>query len=282
MSEAVERVAIIGGTGVTDLPGLATQRESVVTPYGPVAVLIAQTEPYPVVFLNRHGLNREYPPHRINYRANLTALRMLGVTRVLATNAVGSINRGLPPGSLMLIHDYLDFTSGRSHTFFDGGASGHAYTEMSSPCCPVLRTRLLALAAQAGLPLHPGGIYVCTNGPRFETPAEIRMYAQLGGDVVGMTGMPEAALARELGMHYLAVAYSINWAAGITDQIEIVHEGISELLGHLLRLMLETLEMAGAVDDFSSCRCADALMLVLPPEEGGGCYRLTPQLKPKC
>jgi len=269
MSGAVERVAIIGGTGVADLPGLVAQREIVDTPYGPVAVLIAQTELHPVVFLNRHGLHREHPPHRINYRGNLTALRMLGVTRVLATNAVGSINRALPPGSLMVIDDYLDFTSGRSNTFFDGEASGHAYTEMSTPCCPALRARLLTLAAQADLQLYPSGVYVCTNGPRFETPAEIRMYAQLGADVVGMTGMPEAALARELGMHYTAVAYSINWAAGIEAEIQIVHDGIPELLRGLLKLMLQTVQ-AG---DLPPCRCADSLMLVAPPQEGGGVYR---------
>ncbi len=270
MSETVERVAIIGGTGVSDLPGLITERQVVDTPYGPVAVLVAQTERYPVVFLNRHGLNREHPPHRINYRGNLAALRMLGVTRVLATYAVGSINRALPPGSLIVIDDYLDFTSGRSATFFDGGDTGHAYTEMSTPCCPALRARLLALATQADLPLHPSGVYVCTNGPRFETPAEIRMYAQLGADVVGMTGMPEVTLARELGIHYAAVAYSINWAAGIEDQIQIVRDGIPELLRRLLRLMLETVQ----ADDLSPCRCADALMMVTPSREGGGRYRL--------
>jgi len=239
------------------------------TPYGPVAVLIAQTDRYPVVFLNRHGLNREHPPHRINYRGNMTALRMLGVTRALATNAVGSINRALPPGSLMVIDDYLDFTSGRNTTFFDGGATGHAYTEMSAPCCPALRARLLELADNLNLHMHPSGVYVCTNGPRFETPAEIRMFAQLGADVVGMTGMPEAALARELGIHYTAIAYSINWAAGIEAQIEIVHDGIPEMLRRLLGLMLETVQS----DELSPCRCADRLMLVTRPQEGGGAYR---------
>lgn len=273
MSEAVERVAIIGGTGVADLPDLDTQRQVVDTPYGSVAVLIAQAEPHPVVFLNRHGLHREHPPHRINYRGNLAALRMLGVSRILATNAVGSINRALPPGSLMVIDDYLDFTAGRANTFFDGEAFGHAYTEMSTPCCPALRARLLALAARADLPIHPGGVYVCTNGPRFETPAEIRMFAQLGADVVGMTGMPEVVLARELGMHYAAVAYSINWAAGIEAHVEIVRAGIPELLRRLLNLMVQTVQAADAVDDLPPCRCTDPLMLVRPAQEGGGIYR---------
>jgi 5'-methylthioadenosine phosphorylase len=273
MSEAVERVAIIGGTGVSDLPDLVAQQQVVATPYGPVAVLIAPAEPHSVVFLNRHGLHREHPPHRINYRGNLAALRMLGVSRILATNAVGSINRAVPPGGLMVIEDYLDFTAGRSNTFFDGGASGHTYTEMSVPCCPALRARLLELAAQADLHVHPGGVYACTNGPRFETPAEIRMFAQLGADVVGMTGMPEVVLARELGMHYTAIAYSINWAAGIEAQIEIVHAGIPELLRRLLALMVETVQTAGAVDDPPPCRCAEPLIMVTAAQEGGGVYR---------
>ncbi len=269
MSETIERVAIIGGTGVTDLPGLSAEERILETPYGAVAVLIADADRYPVVYLNRHGLNREHPPHRINYRGNLTALRMLGVTRVLATNAVGSINRALPPGSMMVIDDYLDFTSGRAATFFDGERTGHAYTEMSVPCCPALRVRLLELADQDGLEIRPGGTYVCTNGPRFETPAEIRMFAQLGGDVVGMTGMPEAALARELGLHYAAVAYSINWAAGLTAQIEIVREGISDLVFRLLALMIEALQS----QDLEPCLCAEPVIIVSPAQEGGGVYR---------
>ncbi len=269
MSETIERVAIIGGTGVTELPGLSAEKRILETPYGDVAVLIADADRYPVVYLNRHGLNREHPPHRINYRGNLTALRMLGVTRVLATNAVGSINRALPPGSIMVIDDYLDFTSGRAATFFDGERTGHAYTEMSTPCCPALRARLLELADQDGLEIHPGGTYVCTNGPRFETPAEIRMFDQLGGDVVGMTAMPEVVLARELGLHYAAIAYSINWAAGIEAQIEILHDGISDLVRRLLGLMLATVQS----DELAPCRCTDPLMLVTPSQEGGGIYR---------
>ncbi|MBN1247985.1 MAG: S-methyl-5'-thioinosine phosphorylase [Anaerolineae bacterium] len=269
MSEAIERVAIIGGTGVYELPGLIAEEQTVETYYGPVNVRIAQAEPYPVVYLNRHGLSRENPPHRINYRANITALGMLGVTRVLATNAVGSINREVPPASLMIIDDYLDFTSGRASTFFDGGPTGHAYLETSTPCCPALRRKLLERAAWANLTLRPGGTYVCTNGPRFETPAEIRMFERLGGDVVGMTGMPEATLARELGMHYAAVAYSINWAAGLEPQIEIVREGIPDLVHRLLALMLETLQST----DLSPCTCAEPILMVSAAQEGGGVYR---------
>jgi 5'-methylthioadenosine phosphorylase len=265
-----ERVAIIGGTGISDLPGLSPQERLVDTPYGQVSVFLSEAEPYPVVFLNRHGPKREDPPHRINYRGNITALRMLGVKKVLAINAVGSINRELPPRSLVILDDYLDFTSGRQLTFFDGGPTGHAYVEMNTPCCPALRQKLIDLAGEFDLHMHPRSTYVCTNGPRFETPAEIRMFSKLGGDVVGMTGIPEVMLAHELGMHYAAVAYSINWAAGIESQIEIVKEGIAELLSRLLSLMLMTLQMK----DPLQCGCADPIFMVYPAQEGGGVYRI--------
>jgi 5'-methylthioadenosine phosphorylase len=264
-----ERVAIIGGTGITDLPGLSPQERVVGTPYGPVTVLLAEAEPFPVVYLNRHGLKRENPPHQINYRGNICALRMLGVKKVIATNAVGSINREMPPRSLVILDDYLDFTSGRHFTFFDGGSSGHAYSEMNVPCCPGLRQKMLGLAGGFDLHLYPHGTYVCTNGPRFETPAEIRMFNNLGGDVVGMTGIPEVVLAHELGMHYAAVAYSINWAAGIESQIEIVREGIPDLLSRLLSLMLKSLQS----QDPSQCGCANPIFTVYPAQEGGGVHR---------
>ncbi len=270
MSEKQERVAIIGGTGVTDFPELSLVEETIETPYGSVIVSIAEATPYPVVYLNRHGPNRQNPPHMINYRGNITALKMLGVQKVIATNAVGSINREMPPKSLVILDDYLDFTTGRHLTFFDGGKTGHAYTEMNVPCCPTLRQRMLDLESEFKLSIHPHGTYVCTNGPRFETPAEIRMFGKLGGDVVGMTGIPEVMLAHELGMHYASVAYSINWAAGIESQIEIVHEGIPELLTRLLALMLTAIQTANIMES----RCANPIYMVYPAQEGGGIYKI--------
>jgi 5'-methylthioadenosine phosphorylase len=195
---------------------------------------------------------------------------MLGVKKILAVNAVGSISRDLPPKSLVVLDDYLDFTSGRQLTFFDGGPTGHAYVQMNTPCCPALRQILIDRAGEFDLHLYPQGTYVCTNGPRFETPAEIQMFAKLGGDVVGMTGIPEVTLARELGMHYAAVAYSINWAAGIESQLEIVKEGIPELLSRLLSLMLVTLQ----VKDPLQCGCVGHIFMVDPAQEGGGIHRI--------
>ena len=262
-------VAIIGGTGVDRLPGVNLEEQVIDTPYGQVMIHRAGGSPYPLIFLNRHGPQTQTPPHKINFRANLKALKMLGVERILATNAVGSIDPNLPPGCLVALDDYLDFTAGRRFTFYDGAESGHAYTDMNDPYCPELRRRLLAMASEFELELHPRGTYVCTNGPRFETPAEIRMFARLGGEVVGMTGVPEAALAKELGIHYAAVAYSINWAAGLEEGIRIVREGIPELLARLLALFIQTLQSPEPM----GCSCASAVHMIQPPQQEGGAYR---------
>jgi len=256
------KVAIIGGTGVERLPGFTLEEEALDTPYGEVAVYRASMiSSYSLYYLNRHGPQKQTPPHKINYRANIKALHMLGVERILATNAVGSIDPNLPPGSLVALDDFMDFTSGRILTFYDGGDSGHAYTEMSEPYCPGLRQRLLDLAPELNLEIHNRGTYVCTNGPRFETPSEIQMFAHLGGKVVGMTGVPEVVLAKELGMHYASVAYSINWAAGLEPTIRIVNEGIPELLARLLALFIKTLQTTESLN----CNCAAAVHIMQPP-----------------
>ncbi len=234
-------VAIIAGTAIYNIPGKTLEAETVETSYGPA--LIYRVAGEDLIFLARHGIKHDTPPHRINYRANIKALEMLGVKRVLATNAVGSINREIPPLGLALVTDFLDFTSNRAHTFFDGGDSGVKHVDMSVTYCPVLNARLLTLAPRFGLDLRPEAVYVCTNGPRLESPAEIRMYAQLGGDVVGMTGIPEATLARELGLCYAAVAFSVNWAAGIEATIRFVadSEGFDRIKTGILALFIETL-----------------------------------------
>lgn len=235
-------VAIIAGTAIYGLPGKTLKAETVETPYG--SALIYRVTGEDLIFLARHGIRHDTPPHRINYRANIKALEMVGVKRVLATNAVGSINTEIPPLGLAVVTDFLDFTSNRESTFFDGGNSGLKHVDMSIPYCPVLNKQLLALAPNFDLKLRSEAVYVCTNGPRLESPAEIRMYAQLGGDVVGMTGIPEATLARELGLCYAAVAFSVNWAAGIEKTIRFVPDSDSfdKIKTNLLALLIETLK----------------------------------------
>lgn len=243
-------VAIIAGTAIYDIPNTSLKEEIIETPYGTATVYQAQGDFKDLIFLTRHGINHNTPPHKINYRANIKALEILGVKRVLAVNAVGSINKEIPPLGLALVTDFLDFTSNRENTFFDGGNNGVKHVDMSITYCPMLRQRLLALASNFDIVIRPEAVYVCTNGPRLETPAEIRMYAQMGGDVVGMTGIPEATLARELGLCYASVAFSINWAAGIKETIEFAadSDSLDKIKRNILTLCIETLKTTSDAD----------------------------------
>lgn len=254
--------AIIAGTGIYEIPGFEFEKKQVETPYGPALVNIGRKDGFDLVFLGRHGLDHTTPPHKINFRANIKALQILGVKRVLVTNAVGSINREIPPMGLALLTDFLDFTNGRSFSFYDGEKSGLAHTNMDVPYCPAMSRKILELAPTFNLQIRSHAVYVATNGPRFETPAEIRMYDRLGGDVVGMTGVPEVVLARELNIHYAAVAYSINWAAGLEENMEFVSGKMSEIRQRLASLLVRTLQELESLD----CSCEKALMVMHPPE----------------
>ena len=254
--------AIIAGTGIYQLPGFSFEQLVVETEYGQAFINVGTKDGFELAFLARHGLDHSTPPHKINFRANMKALQMLGVKQILATYAVGSINRDIPPASLTVLSDFLDFTSGRPLSFFEGGKSGLAHTAMDEPYCPSLSQRMQNLAPEFGLDIHPGAVYVATNGPRFETPAEIRMYAKLGGDVVGMTGIPEVVLARELNMHFAAVAYSINWAAGLEKNIEFVSSQMEVTKQKLSSLLIRTLQ--GRI--VMTCSCEKAVMFMHAPE----------------
>ena len=245
--------AVIGGTGLYD-PSLLEQTETVTvaTPYGTVELFHGVHAGRRVAFLPRHGSGHSVPPHRINYRANIWALRQLGVRRCLATAASGSLAPHLPPGGLALLDQFLDFTRGRTGTFFDGEDGLVRHVDMTDPYCPELRRALVATAARQGVPLTPAATYVCTEGPRYETPAEIRAYQRLGGELVGMTGVPEVVLAREAGLCYASVAIATNWAAGLAGQplshTEVV-TAMGEATGRVRGLLLgvvAALEVAGA------------------------------------
>lgn len=226
MTKDASLLAIIGGTGV-DLGAAsaavgvmlgAARDESVQTPWGVAHITRLQSDGRETIFLHRHAnpdnpRQRNVPPHRINYRANIAALRQLGVTGVLASTAVGSLRRAWPAGTLVLLDQFIDCTTSRAKTFFDERA---VHIDVTEPYCAQLRTLLLATAQELGLALQNGGTYLCADGPRFETPAEIRAYARWGADVVGMTGIPEATLAREAGLSYAGVSIVANAAAGIS------------------------------------------------------------------
>lgn len=251
-------IGIIGGTGVYDKNWLQNLKEHVVdTPYGKTLILEGQIdgESQPVFFMNRHGLDHSVPPHLINYRANLFGLKSLGVDRVVATAAVGSLNLDYGPGSLVLTDQFLDFTKSRAHTFHQGGPTGVVHTDMTEPYCPAMSAVLHTAAQGLGIAVHRGGVYVATEGPRFESPAEIRAYRMLGGDVVGMTGLPEVVLARELGLCYCTLALVTNFAAGISKEV-LTHQEVLDVMAsnaaHLRALLMTTVPK---LTDAGHCRC---------------------------
>ena len=211
-------VAIIGGSGLTDLKNLKiTRREVMRTPYGePSAPLVyGALAGREVVFLPRHGAGHTIPPHEVNYRANIWALQRTGVERVIAVNAVGGIAPDyLEPARLVFPDQIIDYTCGRAHTFFGSEASQVTHVDFTEPYCAELRRLLIEASVQAGLAHVARGTYGATQGPRFESAAEIRRMERDGADIVGMTGMPEAALARELELCYACVAVIVNPAAG--------------------------------------------------------------------
>jgi 5'-methylthioadenosine phosphorylase len=226
-------LAIIGGTGLTRLSTLAVaHREVVRTPYGEPssALLFGQIAGRDAVFLARHGHGHTIPPHRVNYRANLWALKQRGATAVLAVASVGGI-RDVVPGELVLPHQLIDYTHDREATFFDGGDQKVVHVDFTHPYTPSLRDKCLAAARSAGIPLTDGGVYGAVSGPRLETAAEIDRLERDGVTLVGMTGMPEAVLARELELPYAAIAVVVNHAAGRGDSAErISMTGIARVL----------------------------------------------------
>ncbi len=212
------KIAVIGGTGMNQWPGLKIEKKKTFkTPYGaPSApLLFGRVAGVSVAFLARHGEGHKLPPHRINYRANLWMLRQAGIRHVIAIAAVGGITRQLPPAAVAVPDDLIDYTYGRDHTYSDGGGAAVQHVEVTNPYTPALRSALLKAAKNTKVKVMDGGVMGVTQGPRLETPAEIARMKRDGCDMVGMTGMPEAGLARELGLDYACLALSVNWAAGI-------------------------------------------------------------------
>lgn len=215
--------AIIGGTGVYEVSGKSSSR-TINTRYGDAFVDIVEMDGQEIVFLARHGKGHSVPPHLINYRANMKALEMLGVKYIYSTAAVGSCNEEYAPGDIVIINDFLDFTKTRPLTFFEGGNDGVVHTDMSEPYCRNLINQFYKAAKELTIDIKGEGVYVCTEGPRFETKQEIRMYKSIGGDVVGMTNVPEVVLAKELGMCYSAVGIITNWCTGIGGEDIALHD----------------------------------------------------------
>ena len=217
-------LAVIGGTGVDKFPGLELERRKVVqTPYGLPSspILYGRYQDQQVVFLARHGNKHTIPPHQINYRANIWALQKIGVQRIFSLAAVGGINSAFKNADLILPDQLIDYTWGRKHTFFEAPEEAVTHIDFSQPYCPDFHADLVKIAAIADIAVHPQAVYGATQGPRLETIAEIDRMAGDGCDIVGMTAMPEAALAKELGLCYASCAIIANPAAGRGDTKEI-------------------------------------------------------------
>ncbi len=219
-----DMLAIIGGSGLAQLPILeVTHRQVVRTPYGDpsCALTYGKLAGQSVVFIARHGYGHSLAPHEINYRANLWALHNQGAKGVIAIGTVGGIRPDMAPGRLVVPHDIIDYTWGRKHTYFEGPERPVVHTEFTSPYDHALRLRLRKAIKATGISGVHDGVYACTQGPRLETAAEILKLERCGADIVGMTGMPEAALARELDLPYAHLCLVSNWAAGKGRQTQV-------------------------------------------------------------
>lgn len=251
-------IGVIGGSGLYSLLDGATEHV-IQTPYGAPsdAVTLAEVGGRTIAFLPRHGRDHRFPPHLIPYRANLWALRELGVRQILAPCAVGGLRPELGPGTFVLPDQLIDRTSGRSQTFYDAGA---VHVNFADPYCPTGRSTVRAVAERTGFRLTDGGTMVVVEGPRFSTRAESRWYTSMGGAVVNMTGHPEAVLARELAMCYTALALVTDLDAGVEGDHGVTQEEVFRVFGeNTARLRELLLDVAAALPEDADCPCHHAL-----------------------
>ncbi|MFA6661787.1 MAG: S-methyl-5'-thioadenosine phosphorylase [Bacilli bacterium] len=254
------KLAVIGGTGIYQAEMLENVKKvDMETRYGKANLLVGTCQGREVVFLTRHGKGHSVPPHLINYRANIQALKSIGVEKIIATAAVGSLNKEMAPRDFVLIDQFLDFTKTRKNTFFEGRFRGVAHVDVTEPYCLGIRKFLYEKAEELGIKVHQGGCYVCTEGPRFETTAEIKMFKQWGGDVVGMTSVPEVVLAREAGICYATVCMVTNYAAGISPHL-LTHAEVLDVTQQMNKNMSRLLMSALAeIPLEKECACAEGV-----------------------
>jgi len=250
------KYAVIGGTGVYDLLE-NTERMTVSTAFGEVEIDKAKYKDVEIAFLARHGREHSTPPHKINYLANMKALAQLGVKHIYATAAVGSCNEEYKPGDIVIINDFIDFTKSRPLSYFDGEGEDVVHFEMEDPYCINMRNKFLYAADFHEVDIKGNAVYVCTEGPRFETSAEIKMFKTLGGEVVGMTGVPEVVLAKELKMCYSSVGIITNYATGIGEKadLEEIKSSLSKNKAKIVELFLNIFKEDL---DQNNCSCSDA------------------------
>jgi len=254
-------IGIIGGSGLYEMKGLVLREtKKISTPFGDPsdAYIIGDLDDKRIVFLPRHGSRHTIQPHRINYRANIRGFKELGIERLISVGATGGIHAGMNPGTIVVIDQIIDVTQGRDTTFYDG-ENGVVHIDLTEPYCPELRKYMIEAGNKSEIDLKQSGTYICTNGPRLETRAEIQFYSTIGADVVGMTAMPEASLAREAELCYAGVSVVTNYAAGITGKkltaTEVV-DTMNKTTVLLKKLLAETLRL---VPSARSCSCKEAM-----------------------
>ncbi len=255
------RIGLIGGSGLYEIEGLeATKEVPVATPYGEPSPVykIGTIGDKEIVFLPRHGIPHSIPPHKINYRANIWGFRHLGIERIISVSAVGGINKNLSPGDIVLVDQIIDLTLGaRESTFYDKDKVVHV--DFTNPYCHEMRDFIIKASQNIGLPIKSAGTYICTNGPRLETAKEIRFFSLIGADVVGMTAMPEAALARELEICISGISVVTNPAAGISEEKLTVTEVIETMKKSTERIKSLIKEAIVTIPSSRNCPCKDAL-----------------------
>lgn len=244
------KIAVIGGTGLYSMMDEfeMTRQEIINTPYGEVSspLVHGMLQGKEVVFLARHGFTHRLPPHRINYRANIWMLNNVGVDKIIAVNAVGSMNQECPPESLVLPHQIIDYSWGREHTFYADDLTRVVHVDFTDPYSESLRKTLINAGENCALDLVKKAVYGCTQGPRLESAAEIRRLSRDGCDIVGMTGMPEAALAREISIEYASIAVIANWAAGLSGEeisMQQIEAALQNGMQQVKTLLLETVRI---------------------------------------
>ncbi len=253
------RVGIIGGSGLSESK-IKKGSIKIETPYGlpssPYEIEIF--DEVEVLFLRRHGENHSIPPHKVNYRANIWGFKELSTDRIIGIFAVGSLQENIPPGSIVIPDQIIDFTQGmRENTFYEGPQVVHI--DFTYPFCPELRSHLCLGAKNLGIEIFEKGTYICINGPRLETAAEIKFYQNIGAQVIGMTLMPEASLAREVAQCYAALCVVVNYAAGISSSpltVKEITEKMKESLEKVDKLIKTTIKNLPKQRD---CACKDAL-----------------------
>jgi 5'-methylthioinosine phosphorylase len=245
------KLAVIGGSGFYEFPDLeAAKTVEIETPFDErkVVVTVGKVKGVPVAFLARHGRDHRIPPHLINYRANIWALKSLGVDSILALNAVGGIAPQMGPGALVVPDQIIDYTYGRAHTYAETLSDSLNHIDFTEPFSQKLRSVLLSSAQSLGTNVVTPAVYGCTQGPRLESAAEVRRCHRDGCDVLGMTAMPEAALARELEIQYASLCTVVNWAAGLTGSpitLVEIHQILTQIRPSLRELLVTSIAPLG-------------------------------------